>query len=1186
MKNNLKGILRGMRCFLMLSMMFGYLKVNAQQDKDISRNSYANETEITAPGSITLKDGFYIPAGKTVWIHTTGLSFKNCVPFVGTPSVNQNYVGTKIFRVAGVLTDADVNAGGRTTCEVNQIVQYFDGIGRPTQNILIQGSPTGKDLITPIAYDAFGRESIKYQPYAQPTNGGQYRPLALSEQAGFYNTPSAGITPTPNPFAVTVFEFSLLNRVIERGATGADWQPLVNSDNGHTLKIVYSTNIADEVKLWKIDTTTNAGATATVYQPGSLSKIIKKDENWKIGNGKAGTSEEFQDSRGRGVLKRVWETDSKSLSTYYVYDNLGNLRYVLPSAVNENGLNINSFTEGDTNFDNYIYGYHYDYRKRIVEKKIPGKGWEFMIYNKRDQLVLSQDTNQRSKSPKEWLFIKYDALGRVVVTGLYNNNGTRDALQATVDSQAILWESRATTDMGYSNASFPQTVAYYHSIYFYDDYDFPGNRFGGPNGTTQVTSARTKALLTGTKITTLGTSSMLLTVPYYDEEGRVVQSKSENHLGGTEVVDNTYNFASELTASTRVHTSSAAGTTTIANTYMYDHVGRKLATRESINGQPEVVLSKLEYNELGQLFNKNLHSNDGGNSFLQNTSYAYNERGWLKNITSGQFSMQLKYNDGGTPQYNGNIAGQLWGPGSNASVNTFSYSYDKLNRLTGAAANNLGEAITYDEMGNIKSLARDGFGTNNYTAYTGNKLTQISGFTNSNYGYDGNGNLISDSQKNINLSYNYLNLPQSITGSQNLSYLYDASGRKLKKISGGVTTDYLGGIQYTNGKIDFIQTEEGIARNNNGTYSYEYILSDHLGNNRTMFYQNPNTKQLEVLQRDDYYAFGLRKSTIAASNDNKYLYNGKELQQELGQYDYGFRLYDPVIARWNVMDPLSENHYDTNPYHYVLNNPTRYMDYLGLDTTYKQDNMTGADWRNYKPGADGIDLNNVTITGQRTNSGWAGFGGGFDISWGGFSDFGSGRFMMRAFSPPPVLTSSSGPFTQLDNRGSQKELTHAEELAEYGQISWGYNFAAGVSAGPLGGSAEMGTLITNKGWARDYKTIYYAPGFTSPSISHSFFLVYSTFSANLPTFSDWNGFSKGVSGSFGYIAFGGGLGSNYTVRSLGLSLAPESLNFMKESRGSGALNVGVTFWMGSPYRIPGQGSTERYINTMKFQGGY
>jgi hypothetical protein len=146
---------------------------------------------------------------------------------------------------------------------------------------------------------------------------------------------------------------------------------------------------------------------------------------------------------------------------------------------------------------------------------------------------------------------------------------------------------------------------------------------------------------------------MLLTVNYYDLEGRVIQSKSSNHLNGIDVVDHTWNFDGSLKASTRTHTVGST-VTTIANRYEYDHVGRKIATIENINGQGDFALNHLEYNEIGQLTKKNLHNDS------QATTFAYNERGWMKNSTSDQFSMKLDYQDGTAQGYNGNITKQYW----------------------------------------------------------------------------------------------------------------------------------------------------------------------------------------------------------------------------------------------------------------------------------------------------------------------------------------------------------------------------------------------------------------------------------------------------------------------------------------------------------------------------------------------
>jgi RHS repeat-associated protein len=124
-----------------------------------------------------------------------------------------------------------------------------------------------------------------------------------------------------------------------------------------------------------------------------------------------------------------------------------------------------------------------------------------------------------------------------------------------------------------------------------------------------------------------------------------------------------------------------------------------------------------------------------------------------------------------------------------------------------------------------------------------------------------------------------------------------------------------------------VQTEEGIARRNGSSYSYEFNLKDHLGNTRATFYKNPSSGSLQVVQRDDYYAFGSQQ--IVMPSTNKYLYNGKELQEELKQYDYGARFYDPVIARWNSVDPMAEENYSWTPYRYGFNNPVKFTDPTG-----------------------------------------------------------------------------------------------------------------------------------------------------------------------------------------------------------------------------------------------------------------
>lgn len=62
------------------------------------------------------------------------------------------------------------------------------------------------------------------------------------------------------------------------------------------------------------------------------------------------------------------------------------------------------------------FRYEYDARGRMIAKKVPGAGWVYMIYDKRDRLVFTQDANMRSKN--QWMTMLYDELNRPVLTGM------------------------------------------------------------------------------------------------------------------------------------------------------------------------------------------------------------------------------------------------------------------------------------------------------------------------------------------------------------------------------------------------------------------------------------------------------------------------------------------------------------------------------------------------------------------------------------------------------------------------------------------------------------------------------------------------------------------------------------------------------------------------------------------------
>ncbi|MFC3197068.1 DUF6443 domain-containing protein, partial [Parapedobacter deserti] len=858
-------------------------------------------------------------------------------------------------------------------------ITYYDGLGREMQSVGVKASGgTGqRDLVTPVTYDSFGRQDKDYLPYGTATGaGGAFKSNAAVQQAAYYNSPPAGVVRIPVSGGITPsygarrYEASPLGRVVEQGFPGSVWQPSGSrtATSGRTVVTDHSTNDAvsgfgvNSRRVARYGVTVNAttGARALtlsgIYGAGELYVTIRRDENWTEAEGRSGTAEEYTDKQGRTVLRRGYN-GSEVLSTYYVYDDFGLLCFVLPPGrgthFNPDGTAVPTAAQ----LSAFCYQYRYDGRGRLVEKQLPGKGREYLVYNKLDQVVATQDAVQRGKSPQQWTVTKYDAHGRIVQTGLWHHPGSaansdqRAAVQGLVDGQASgnQWEDRNTAGTAYTSRSWPATGMTVLTEQFYDDYNVAG--FTGLPGAYRPGgySTMTRGLPTVSRVQVLGTSQYLWSAVYYDDRGNAVREVRQHYRGGTAAANNyddiatEYSFTRQVLNSTRRHYAGGSLSATVRTEHTYDHRGRPVDTWKRLNTGTRTLVSRNLYNEVGQLRTKQLHSTDGS-TFAESVNYSYNARGWLKGTVSPKFQQTLLYEDTSAAafrQYNGNISRQSWRHGTGA-VQGYSYTYDRQNRLLTGLSGSIGETVTYDRSGNIATLKRDAGAvwTYGYTAAGGNRLQTVTGGS-ATYQYDANGNMTLDGRVNRSVTYNELNLPRAVGGTS-ATYTYDATGRKLRSVVGGITTDYIDGIEWEGSALNVIHMEEGRILPSG---IYDYVLRDHLGNTRSGFSSNATGMAKFVA---DYRPFGtVYNQGSIPSPKNRYLYNGKELQDGSGYYDYGARFYDPVIGRWGSVDPLADEFDNVSPYNYALNNPLRYIDPDGMaasDTTTRNGGILQEVW--------------------------------------------------------------------------------------------------------------------------------------------------------------------------------------------------------------------------------------------------
>ncbi len=885
--------------------------------------------------------------------------------------------------VKPLLLESDVVDPARTTQEVLLTTEYIDGFGRPVQSVTRKSSPSQMDAVSFHKYDQWGRELQQFLPFVSG-NDGNYKSNPEALQLSFNQTQFPGES---NFYSQVDMENSPGNRVLKTYNPGSTW---VGNSLGSTVRTMVNTDL-DNVRIWTIDNAVRSVPVSTSYYPaGTLAKSIVTDEkNLQV--------IVYKDKQGQVILKKSQSTSAQDngngsshlgwVCTYFVYDDWGNMRYVItPKAV---ALIDGSWTITSTISDELCYRYEFDQYKRVIIKKNPGTqtgmaGEVWTVYDQRGRTVMLQDGNLRGQ--QKWQYFQYDDQDRPVATGLmydpvnYQNLNYHlsNALNYAVSPSypdISLYSTELLTQSFYDNYSWTSGTGLSASMdqsninntaYFYTA---SNTVFPYPQQIKQSTISRGR--LTGSRTEVLGTggSQYLYTVNYYDDYGKVVQSQGTNITGGIDKATTQYSWTGISLRVLEEHAKNTGTTQThkILTKMNYGSLGRLQSVTKTIssviNTSPtatvisgvEKTISTYTYNELGEVKVKTLGT-DAAAAPLETQNFEYTVRGWLKGVnrnftqsgsTTNYFGEDLGYDKSSTangtttfaqPMVDGNISGMVWKTKGDGIARKYDYTYDNLGQLTGAGyLQNTTSAtwdktyidysvsgISYDLNGNIKTLTHNGFilgggnvvdnlsynymngetsnrimnvvdNANNPASrlgdfhYTGTKLS-----TATDYGYDANGNLVSDVNKNISsITYNILNLPNQVvvTSKGTITYTYDATGNKLKKVTQEnnasvvqngnnyttditTTTTYIAGFTYQSktfsnpslsalnvaDALQYIAHDEGRARivtplyGPGPYYAYDYYVKDHLGNIRVTL--------TDELQQDTYPAATLEPSAV------------------------------------------------------------------------------------------------------------------------------------------------------------------------------------------------------------------------------------------------------------------------------------------------------------------------------------
>lgn len=519
------------------------------------------------------------------------------------------------FRGNFVITQTAI-APAATEADYISDISYFDGLGRHEMLVSKGASSNGRDLIKPTYYDHAGRDNAReYLPFVGNDSEGDYLPDVFEHQRAYF----AKMYPGDQSYAFqeTIFEPSVLDRPLATYNAGS----IFRSKDKKT-RFDYDTNSAsDSVFHLKFNVDGSFNVLGFIPENTLYRNTVENEDD--------AITISFTDQLGRKILERTIDrysgSSSISMDTYYVFDDRDRLCVVVSPQGSTALRSGQRYSLEEELVDKYCYYYLHDDAGRVVERKLPGKDIEYLIYDKGDRLVLSQDGTQRER--REWTYNVYDNFNRLVSSSLVKQQVTLSRQDIQNRYNGVEFDNSYPTLGGslnkykpFADNAFTLLAILSESRYGNSDSSFTIPDYLGPKSIAGIMSIgaidnRTTGLKSYDKIAITDTSgykdiNYIERAYYYDYKGRVIQTVEKNHLDGISRYSTKYDFTGNVLASHETHLDVDQNRADTKRTeFTYDNRGRLRTESTRLNDSQSAII-KYGYDELGKLDSKDYYVQD------------------------------------------------------------------------------------------------------------------------------------------------------------------------------------------------------------------------------------------------------------------------------------------------------------------------------------------------------------------------------------------------------------------------------------------------------------------------------------------------------------------------------------------------------------------------------------------------